>query len=109
MNALLSDRSRTGGPATPEIPKVRSTFTVNLEHGLHARPCAMLVKAVRPYSVTIEVEANGEKASGKSILGLMALAAGSGTRITFTIGGESAFEAMAAVERLFETRFEPRT
>ena len=91
MNAVLPAGRLAGRPPNPGTPEVRRTFEVNLEHGLHARPCAMLVKAVRPYNVTIDVEANGEKASGKSILGLMALAAGSGTRITFTIIGEKAY------------------
>jgi phosphotransferase system HPr (HPr) family protein len=108
MNAVVSARSTAGPLTTPGIPKVRRTFVVDLQHGLHARPCAMLVKAVRPFSVTVDVEANGEKASGKSILGLMALAAAAGTRITFTIVGENAYQAMADVGRLFDNRFEAK-
>ena len=108
MNAVVSARSTAGRLTAPGIPKVRRTFVVDLEHGLHARPCAMLVKAVGPYSVTVDVEANGEKASGKSILGLMALAAAAGTRITFTIAGENAYQAMADVGRLFDNGFEAK-
>ena len=78
---------------------------INLAHGLHARPCAMLVKALQPYRIAVEVEANGEKASGKSILGLMSLAAGHGDRITFSLAGEDALAAMAGVEQLFQTNF----
>jgi phosphotransferase system HPr (HPr) family protein len=85
---------------------VRQTFVVNIEHGLHLRPCALLVKAVQPYRSIVEVEAGAAKASGKSILGLVAPAAGYGSKITFTIVGEDAPQAMAAVHQLFEAHFE---
>ncbi len=85
---------------------VRQTFIVNVRNGLHARPCALLVKTLRPFRCRAEVEANGEKANGQSIMGLMVLAAGYGTPITFTLTGEDAGQAMAAVSRLFDTRFE---
>jgi len=88
---------------------VSSSFVLELEHGLHARPCAMLVQTLQRYSVVAEVEVNGEKASGKSILGLMALAAGQGSKMTFTLVGENAFEAMGEVERLFESHFGAKT
>jgi len=93
-------------PARTVVQRVRRTFAVSIEHGLHLRPCALLVRAVQPYRSTVEVEAGAEKASGKSILGLMALAAGYGSEITFTMAGEDAFQAMAAVRHLFDTRFE---
>ena len=88
------------------VRRVRQTFVVNIEHGLHARPCALLVKAVRPYRSIVEVEVDGNKVSGKSILGLMALAAGCSSEITFTIVGEDASQAMAAVQQLFDAHFE---
>jgi phosphocarrier protein HPr len=85
---------------------VRESFVVNIEHGLHARPCAALIKALRRFKCSVEVEANGERAYGHSIISLMALAASYGTRITFTIIGKDAFQAVEAVRHLFETRFE---
>jgi phosphotransferase system HPr (HPr) family protein len=85
---------------------VSRSFVVNIEHGLHARPCALLVKTLQPYFVNVVIEANGEKASGHSILGLMALAAGYGAKVAVTITGKDAFEAMAAVQDLFETCFD---
>jgi phosphocarrier protein HPr len=84
---------------------MRETFVINLEHGLHARPCALLVKTLRPFACEVTVEANGERASGHSIMSLMALAAGHGTAATFTMAGPDAPAAMAAVSHLFETRF----
>lgn len=89
-----------------EVRRLRQTFVVNLENGLHARPCALLVKTLQPFTAKVEVEANGEKASGHSIMGLMALAAAFGTETTFTITGKDAAEAMAAVQHVFATGFE---
>jgi len=88
------------------MPPVRRTFVLNVKQGLHARPCAMLVKTLQPYRLSVEVEAHGEKASGTSILGLMSLAAGFGSRITFTIVGNQAPEAMELVDALFKSNFE---
>ncbi len=85
---------------------LREAFVVNLDNGLHARPCALLVKALRPFRSTVDVEANGSKASGHSIMGLMALAASCGSTVTFTVSGEDAFQALAAVRHVFETDFE---
>jgi phosphotransferase system HPr (HPr) family protein len=85
---------------------LRETFVLNLEHGLHARPCALLVKTLRPFRSRVEVHLNREKANGHSIMGLMALAAVDKSRLTFVIAGPDAPQAMAAVGRLFETRFE---
>ncbi len=88
---------------------LRQTFVVKLKHGLHARPCAQLVKALRPFRSRIEVQANGNQANGHSIMGLMALAAGPECRLTFTISGTDAPQAMNAVHQLFENDFNQQT
>jgi len=88
------------------VRTMRETFTVNLLHGLHARPCALLVKTLRPFRCQVEVQANGQLANGHSIMGLMALAAGDKTEITFVVTGSEAPEVLAAIRHLFETRFE---
>ena len=106
MSAVAFPRGTEVRPSQTVVRRVRRTFVVNTEHGLHLRPCALLVKAVQPYHSIVEVEAGAEKASGKSILGLMALAAAYGSEITFTTVGEDAVQAMAAVHHLFATRFE---
>ena len=108
MNAVVSERSVSGHGAG-EPAAVCQSFVVNLEHGLHARPCAMLVQAVQRFHGTVEVEVNGEKASGKSILGLMSLAAGYGAKVTYTIIGEHAHQTMANVERVFTSDFGMKT
>ncbi len=83
----------------------QQAFVVNLAHGLHARPCALLIKTLQRFRSDVVVEAGGVRASGRSILGLMMLAAGHGSTITFTITGDDAPEAMEAVANLFATRF----
>ncbi len=99
-----NDRKLTVADAR-NVRRMSETFVVNLEHGLHARPCALLAKTLRPFKCDVMVEANGEQASGHSIMGLMALAAGFGTPVTFTMTGLDAPVAMAAVNHLFDTHF----
>jgi phosphotransferase system HPr (HPr) family protein len=68
----------------------------------------LLVKTLQPYKCRIEIRAGREVANGQSIIGLMALAAGTGSEVSFTISGEDAARAMAAVSRVFEDRFGER-
>ena len=105
MKNAISNRTIAPINAARRGSSVRRSFVVGLEHGLHARPCALLIKTLRPFASDVLVESNGEQASGHSIMGLMMLAAGSGCRITFTITGPDALDAMAAVEQLFATGF----
>ena len=96
-----------GGIATARNgnPKLQRTFVLRNRNGLHARPCALLISTLRPFQCEIEVQVNDQSANGGSILGLMALAAGYGSKMTFSIAGEQAAEAMAAVKHLFDTSF----
>jgi phosphocarrier protein HPr len=88
-------------------PSWHLTFVMTNRHGMHAQPCALLVKTLRPFACEVKVERDdGEAASGKSILGLMALAAGFGSKLTFMISGSEAARVMAAGQQLFKTQFE---
>ena len=53
--------------------------------GIHARPAAMFVKTANRFDCEIFVEKDGEKVNGKSIMGLMMLAAGPGSKITVSV------------------------
>ena len=75
-------------------------------NGLHARPCALLDKALQPFSCEVKVEHDGASTDGRSLFGLMGLAVGCESKITFVISGNDAPQAMAAVQRLFDTEFE---
>ncbi len=104
MDTMVYEKPQSRWKPSPG-EMVRRAFVVNVQHGLHARPCALLVKTLQRFRATVEVEADNVQASGQSIMDLMALAAGCGTRLTFTIRGQDAPQAMAAVQHLFATHF----
>ena len=57
--------------------------------GVHARPAAMIVRITSNYSGDVWVEKDGEQINGKSIMGLMMLAAGNGSKLNFLLEGPS--------------------
>ena len=75
------------------------------KRGLHARASAKFVTLASGLPVDIEVEKDGSKVCGTSIMGLMMLGAAMGDRITITAEGEGAEEAVAALAELVEGRF----
>ncbi|MCE0523538.1 MAG: HPr family phosphocarrier protein [Methylacidiphilales bacterium] len=74
--------------------------------GLHARPAAMFVRVANRFSSDIQVEKDGEEINGKSIMGLMLLAAGCGSRLKVTITGDDAHEMIKAIEELIARKFD---
>jgi phosphocarrier protein HPr len=74
--------------------------------GIHARPAAMFVKTANRFTCEIFVEKDGEKVNGKSIMGLMMLAAGPGSTLTVHAQGHDASQALAELESLFKAKFE---
>ncbi len=73
--------------------------------GLHARAAAKFVNVSSTFSSEITVQFNDEEVNGKSILGLLLLAAPCGSLLTVRATGEDADEALAAIERLVAGRF----
>lgn len=73
--------------------------------GLHARAAAQLVQTVSKFSAEVIVSKDGQAVNGKSILGLMMLAAAQGNCIEVSASGSDAAEAMAAIESLIEQKF----
>jgi len=73
--------------------------------GLHARAAAQLVQVASRFDAEITIVKDGQSVNGKSILGLMMLAAAQGSAIEVTVSGAQAVEAMAAIERLLEDKF----
>jgi phosphocarrier protein len=65
----------------------------------------MLVKAANRFESEILIEKDGNSVNGKSIMGVLMLAAGKGSRLTVTIEGPDAAEAMAELGKLFEAGF----
>ena len=76
--------------------------------GVHARPAAMIVRITSNYSGDVWVEKDGEQINGKSIMGLMMLAAGNGSKLNFLLEGpsEEAKKILVQLEKLFEHSFE---
>jgi len=81
-------------------------FTVTNKLGIHARPAAQFVKTASQYSCDIQVEKDDEQADGKSIMGLMMLAAGHGSILIISTDGDDADEALAALGILISRNFE---
>ncbi len=81
-------------------------FTITNKLGIHARPAAQFVKLANNYPCEIMVEKDDDEVDGKSILGLMMLAAGHGSVISVTTEGEKAEEALAALGELIARDFE---
>lgn len=73
--------------------------------GMHARPAALFVKTASRFSSEITVEKDGELVNGKSIMGLMMLAAGCGTTLKVLAHGADAIQALDEIEKLFAKKF----
>src|SRR5436190_16095388 len=74
--------------------------------GIHARPAALFVKTANRFQCDIFVEKDGEKVNGKSIMGLMMLAAGPGSKLTVHAQGPDASKALAEIENLIKRKFD---
>jgi phosphocarrier protein HPr len=74
--------------------------------GLHARPCSKFVRLAGSFKADIWVAKDDESVNGKSIMGLMMLAAGQGSKLHITCEGADAHEALAALEKLIQQKFD---
>ncbi|MDB6054174.1 MAG: Phosphotransferase system, phosphocarrier protein HPr [Verrucomicrobiales bacterium] len=87
-------------------PAAQKEIVVANRQGIHARPAAMFVKAANRYQSDIFVEKDGEKVNGKSIMGLMMLAAGPGSKIIIYAEGSDGQEAINELESLIKRKFD---
>lgn len=88
-----------------DAPCVSKELIIENRNGLHARPAALFVKTSNRYSAEVWVEKEGERVNGKSIMGLMMLAAAKGTLLRIIAEGDDAQEVIEALEKLIATRF----
>jgi phosphocarrier protein HPr len=86
--------------------KITKELVVINKLGIHARPAAMFVKAANRFECDIFVEKDGEKVNGKSIMGLMMLAAGPGSKLLIHAEGQDAARAMVEIETLIKRKFD---
>src|SRR4030081_3072806 len=98
---LLSRRGSTTAPGQ----KIEKDVPVINRLGLHARPAAMFVRIASRYRSEIWVSKEGEDVNGKSIMGLMMLAAGQGSKLRIRCEGPDAEKALEELEELIKARF----
>ena len=96
--------SRSSSAASDK--KITREITVLNRLGLHARPAAMFVKVCNRHKSEIWVEKDGEQVNGKSIMGLMMLAAGQGSKLRVTCEGTDSEKAVGEIEALVLSRFD---
>ncbi len=85
---------------------LKRKVTVLNEEGLHARPSATLVKEASKFDSDFYIDMRGYRVNGKSILGVMTLAAEHGAEVELIVDGSDENEAMKTLVKLFESRFE---
>jgi phosphocarrier protein len=85
---------------------IQKTLVLKNRLGLHARAAAKLVHTAASFDSRVTLTKDGEEVDGKSILGLLLLAAGKGTPIVFRADGEDEGAAITALEDLIERRFD---
>lgn len=81
------------------------SITIVNKLGLHARAAARFVQLASSFSSEVNVSLNGKKVSGKSIMGIMMLAASKGTVIEVITAGNDEVAALAEIEALISSKF----
>ena len=94
---------KQAGAARPDRHEKEITIVNRL--GMHARPAAMFVRIASRFRCEIWVEKDGEEINGKSIMGLMMLAAGQGSKLRLRCEGPDAQDALRELEQLIAGRF----
>jgi len=84
------------------------TLAVQNKMGIHARPAAMIVRVTNRFSAEVALEKDEEQVNGKSIMGIMMLAAGKGATVKALASGDDAKECLDALESLFASKFDEK-
>ena len=93
------------GSRAAAAQKIEKELTIVNRLGLHARPAAMFVRIASRHRAEIWVAKEGEEVNGKSIMGLMMLAAGQGSKLRIRCDGPDADKAMEELEELIKAGF----
>jgi phosphocarrier protein len=97
----MSSAKKPGGKQAAQ----RELVVIN-KLGIHARPAALFVKLANRFSCNILVAKAGEQVNGKSIMGLMMLAAGPGSKLLVICEGEDCHQALDEIEALVKRKFD---
>ena len=84
---------------------IQKTIQIKNKSGLHARPAAHLVKVAGQFEAEIKILKDGLEVNGKSIMGVMMLAAETGSELEFVIEGSDEQQALEAIIELIEKKF----
>lgn len=84
---------------------ISQQVTIVNKLGLHARAAAKLVKTASGYGAQVQLDKGGQVVNGKSIMGVMMLAASQGTELTLSADGEDEHAAMEAITALIADKF----
>jgi phosphocarrier protein HPr len=90
---------------TTRAQKLEKEIAIINRLGLHARPAAMFVRIASRYRSEVWVSKEGEEVNGKSIMGLMMLAAGQGSKLRLRCEGPDADKALEELEQLIKSKF----
>jgi len=85
--------------------KVVKKLEIKNKLGLHARAAALLVQTVNKFAAQVSVSKDGQTADGRSIMGVLTLAATQGSKIHVEASGADAEQVIKALEKLFDARF----
>lgn len=87
------------------MTKIVKKLEIKNRLGLHARAAALLVQTVNKFSAQVNVSKDGQTADGRSIMGVLTLAATQGSKIQIEANGEDAEKVVKALEKLLDNRF----
>jgi len=85
--------------------EAKGTYEIINELGLHARAAAQMVKVANRFKSDVLIEAQGQRANAKSIMGVLMLAAAQGVQVTLTCKGEDAEACLQELAKLIADRF----
>lgn len=85
---------------------IEKEFVVPQKLGMHARPCALFVQEANKFRCAITVNKDGLEINGKSVMGLMLLAAECGSRLKIKAEGPDEANAVEAIGKLFVRKFD---
>lgn len=88
------------------MQQISKTIEIINKLGMHARAAAKFVKIASGFNSHVDIEKNGQRVNGKSIMGVMMLAAGKGSFITLHIDGDDSDDCANALENLIINRFD---
>ena len=88
------------------IGTLKRSLAIANKRGLHARAAAKFVRTAGQFDAIVRVSFKGQEVSGLSIMGLMMLAAGQGSKLRFSVRGKDAVALLGEMEALFARKFD---